>query len=99
MLSGMIITKVIFKGVCYYLISGALKEGFKCIKECGEAEDENKSVLVPIGKRGFKVGAYGIAGLIVKDMGHIIGVIPHADKIVTIGKEAIPVISQLFPWL
>ena len=100
MLAESLIIKIVFKGAIYTLMSGIAKEGFKGIMEAGKAQDEDKSVLVPIGEHGFKMTKYTICGLKVKDVGQIIGVIPPpvVKAVVNIAPK-VDVVKSLFPWL
>jgi hypothetical protein len=100
MIAESIVIKIVFKGMCYTLMTGILKEGFKGIKEAGEAQNEDKSVLVPLGEHGFKMSLYGVAGLIVKDVATIIGVIPSpVTKAIIHIAPKVNFVKNLFPWL
>lgn len=100
MLAESVIIKIVFKGVIYTLMTGIAKEGFKGIKEAGKAQDEERSVLVPLGEHGFKMTKYTIIGFIVKDVGQIIGVIPPpvVKAVVNIAPK-VNMVKSLFPWL
>lgn len=95
--------RMLFKCVFYGLMSGIAKEGFKCIKRMGEAHNEDKSELIPIGEHGFKMSLYAIAGLVVRDIGTIVGVIPPpVVKAIVRTTPAIKtsgnILVKLFPW-